>query len=341
MLCLALVPLAGCGGHAGDEEVAAASVAVRTAVVEARPFAQTVAATGVVTPRPGHFVALSAPGPARVARVVATAGQRVAAGDTLVTFERAPFEAAARSADATLSVAQAAHDRAVRLSQAGVLARKEVDQTAADLASAQSAAVTAHRALDLAELRSPIAGVVTTMNAVMGQSADVGQVMVEVADPQALDIVLAVTADAAARVRPGAEVSLTSGEEAAGAESLGTGVVTSVGASVDSVSRAVSVRVHVTHPVRTLRIGESVAGRISIGVHPHALVVPAEALVPDGDAFKVFVVQDGLARARTVSVGSRADSLVEITAGLTAGDTVVTYGAYGLEDSVKVVRSTP
>jgi membrane fusion protein (multidrug efflux system) len=142
-------------------------------------------------------------------------------------------------------------------------------------------------------------------------------------------------------VRPGAEVSLTSGEDAAGAEPLGTGAVTSIGASVDSVSRAVAVRVRVTHPVRTLRIGESVAGRISIGVHPHALVVPAEALVPDGDAFKVFVVQDGLARARTVTVGSRADSLVEITAGLIAGDTVVTYGAYGLEDSVKVVRSTP
>ena len=49
----------------------------------------------------------------------------------------------------------------------------------------------------------------------------------------------------------------------------------------------------------------------------------------------------GRARSRTVTVGARADSLVEITDGLAAGDTVVTYGAYGLEDSVKVVRSTP
>jgi hypothetical protein len=85
-----------------------------------------------------------------------------------------------------------------------------------------------------------------------------------------------------------------------------------------------------------------VAGNITTGVHAGAITVPAEALVPDGDAFKVFVVGDGdLARARSVTVGARADSLVEITRGLAAGETVVTYGAYGMQDSVKVVRKTP
>jgi len=66
--------------------------------------------------------------------------------------------------------------------------------------------------------------------------------------------------------------------------------------------------------------------------------VPLEALVPDGEDFKVFVVDNaGTAHERKVSVGGRTDKIAEITQGLTAGERVVTYGAYGVSDSAKVV----
>ena len=45
----------------------------------------------------------------------------------------------------------------------------------------------------------------------------------------------------------------------------------------------------------------------------------------------------GVAHARPVAVGARTAQAVEITRGLTAGERVVTYGAYGVEDSAKVV----
>jgi cobalt-zinc-cadmium efflux system membrane fusion protein len=307
----------------------------------ARAFPQRVSALGTVTPRPGHFAELSAPAPTRVARIEVSPGQRVTRGDVLVEFERAPFEAAARSAEAALVVAQAAHDRAVRLAEAGVVPRRDVDQSAAELAQAQSAAVTARRALELATLKAPLAGVVTRMTAVLGQPVDASQVLVEVVDPDALDIVFAVSAEAAARVRAGAEVTMTAGDYAHGMP-LGSGVVAGVAAALDSVSRAVQVRVRLASPTRPLRIGETGVGRIITGVHEGAVAIPAESVVPEGDAFKVFVVDSsGLARARAVTIGARADSLVEITGGLRAGETVVTYGAYGMEDSVKVVRERP
>lgn len=72
-----------------------------------------------------------------------------------------------------------------------------------------------------------------------------------------------------------------------------------------------------------------------------AIVIPTEALVPDGEEFKVFVVDAaGTARARTVEVGGKTDKVVEITKGLTVGERIVTYGAYGIEDSAKVVPIT-
>ncbi len=334
--------LAALACHKDDEGVAAASaVGVRTAVAQARAFPEIVSAIGTVTPRPGRFADLSAPAATRVSRVEAVPGQRVAAGAVLVEFERAPFDAAAHSADAALSAAQATWDRAVRLAQAGVLPRKDVDQAASELAQAQSAVVIARRSLELATLRAPIAGVVTRMDAVLGQPVEANQALVQVVDESALDIVFAVSADAASRVHPGAAVRITAGEDARG-DSLGSGSVTSVGASVDPVSRAVLVRARIVRPSRPLRVGETVMGRITVGVHANAVTIPVDALVPAGEGFKVFVVDSsGLARAREVTVGGRADSLVEVRLGLAAGETVVTYGAYGLEDSVRVVRAGP
>jgi multidrug efflux pump subunit AcrA (membrane-fusion protein) len=66
--------------------------------------------------------------------------------------------------------------------------------------------------------------------------------------------------------------------------------------------------------------------------------VPLAALVPDGDGIKVFVVDSAhRAYARPVTVGARADQRAEITSGLSGGETVVTVGAYGVDDSARVV----
>ena len=63
--------------------------------------------------------------------------------------------------------------------------------------------------------------------------------------------------------------------------------------------------------------------------------------MPDGEGFKVFVVDaENIAHEQPVKVGARTDSTAEITEGLKGGERVVTYGAYGVEDSVKVTTGS-
>jgi hypothetical protein len=81
-------------------------------------------------------------------------------------------------------------------------------------------------------------------------------------------------------------------------------------------------------------------GTIVTAEHPGAVTIPVAALVPVGDGFQVFVVDTaGIAHARPVGVGARADSLVEILEGLAAGETVVTVGAYGIGDGARIART--
>jgi membrane fusion protein, multidrug efflux system len=323
----------------GDEEAAPAPVVgAKTAVATVQRFVETMTVIGSVAPRPGHYAELAAPAPTRVTRIYVGAGEAVHVGAPLVEFDRAPFDAAAAGAAAGLTVAQHAYERVQRLAAAGIVPRKDVDQAAADLAQAQTTEITARRAQELSTLRAPLAGVVTHQSAVLGASVDPSQALVGVADPDAFDIVLGLSPSERPRVKPGDSVRVAAGQAGATGESLGRGVVVSVGVALDSSSRTLAVRVHIARPTRPLSIGETVTGEITVGVHPKALTIPVQALVPEGDGLKVFVVgADGLAHARPVTVAGRTEAWAEITEGLRAGETVVTEGAYGVEDSAKVV----
>jgi len=279
----------GCGGGEESESEPTPVVAVRTAVVQEQPFTETIGAIGTVTGRPGHVASLGAPTATRVSNVYVSEGSRVSRGQPLVALDRTAIEASAEAAESALTAARQAYERAERLNREGVAPRKDVEQAAADVAKSRADAVAARRASQLAVLRSPIAGVVTRLSAVLGASVDVNQPLVEVADPSQLDIVFTVTPSEAARVRPNAPVSLSAGQKPGG-ESLGSGSIVHVAVAVDSVTRGVPVRARAPGSKRPHRIGETVFGQIVVGTRPKAIAVPLEALVPEGEGFKVFVV---------------------------------------------------
>ena len=322
--------------EAGGAPTAMPTVAVGTTTATEASFRPMIRAIGVVSPTPGGYAELSAPAPARISRVYVTVGQPVRAGQELVALDAAPFAAAASGASAAREAAQRAYDRQVELSKEGIVARKAVDQAAADLAQANAAAVAAQHTYTLSMLRAPISGVVTRLAAVTGAAADPSQVLVAVANPAALAIVLQVSADDAGNVHPGEAVTLYEKDNPT-APSIGRGAVVTVGAAIDTVTHAVPVTVRPGKTTRPLRLQETVTGEIATTGAASGVSVPMAALIPDSaGSYHVFVVKGGVARATPVETGARSDSTVQITKGVGAGDVVVTTGAYGIEDSAKV-----
>jgi RND family efflux transporter MFP subunit len=334
-LCSGLA-LVACHGAKKEEDPGKPTVNATTMVVEPQAFTETLGAIGTVVSRAGHSAALSAPSAGRVERVFVTSGQAVRAGQTLIEMDQSAFQSSLESAQAALTAAERANERQQRLAGEGIIPRKDAEQAAADLAKARAEAAAARRTQELSILKSPINGVVTRMSATIGAPVDPAQPIVEISDPRALDILLSITPNDAGRVHAGAKVTLSAGQSATG-EALGVGTVADVAAAVDTTTRSVAVRVQVPTTTRPLRIGETVFGAVVVGTKPSALVVPLEALVPEGDEFKVFVVDaNSIAHERDVKVGARTRSSAQITDGLKAGERVVIAGAYGMEDSAKV-----
>ena len=338
LLLAALTLSAGaCAKKAGDSaEKTQAVVSAQVAPVATQHFTETVDAVGTVAPRAGHIATMSAPSPTRVSKVYVSFGAHVKAGEPLVEFEQPAFDAAAKGADASLAAAEKAQERTQRLADAGVVPRKDAEVAAADLGVARLNAVNAKRARELSTLRSPINGVVTRLNAVLGASADPAQVMVEVSDPTAVDAILVLSPADASRAKVGDLVQLHAGASASAA-AIARGRVADISAAVDTSSRGVPARVEITWGAGSVRIGQTLFGRIAVAEHDKVVMVPDESLVPTGEGFKVFVVDDqGIAQSRPVKIGGRTDHSAWITDGLKPGEMIVTQGAYGVDDSTKV-----
>lgn len=337
VLAFALVAPGACT-KAEDETPGKPHVNASTGVVGSVAFRETISAIGTVVSRPGSIALLSAPAATRVSNVLVVGGQRVKKGAPLVEFERAPFEAREASAEAALQAAERAHQRAQRLVAEGIAARKDEEQASADLARARADAVQARREAQLSRLESPIDGIVTKMTAVMGASVDASQPVVEVADPSAVDIVVQVTPDQAAQLHVGASAAIRSGQ-GTDAEALGNATVQDVGGAVDADSRAVAVRLRGAGLKRALRIGESITAEVTVAEFAKATVVPVKALVPDGEGFKVFSVdENGIAHEVKVALGGRSNGMARVIDGIKAGQIIVVDGAFGMTDGGKIAN---
>jgi RND family efflux transporter MFP subunit len=341
VLALGMAVLAlGCGkgGEAeeGEGEGAAAEVVAQTAVAQLQSFPATVTSLGVVDAAPGHVAELAAPAQARVVRIYVSTGQAVAAGQPLVALDQTVFAAEVRRTEVQRVAAQQAYDRARRLADGGILPRKDAEAAAAALADANAAAIAARSTASQAVMRSPISGIVSAVNARLDAQADPATPLVQVIDPDGLEIHLSVPPDQAALVQPRQPVHLGAGR-AAGGLSLGDGVVTGIGAVIDTTNGSVDVRAALTHPAGRLFVGQDVFATIDVGEQVSVVTVPAAAIVPGEDGEQVFVVDaKGIAHATPVTVGERHGEVVAITEGLSGGETVVAQGAYGVQDGAHV-----
>jgi len=114
------------------------------------------------------------------------------------------------------------------------------------------------------------------------------------------------------------------------------GKVFAINPLLDAAGRAVVIRAQVHNQDATLRPGMFTRVRLLTREVQDALVVPEQAIVPQGDEWYVYRVMDGKAQRTKVEIGQRRDGNTEIIKGLQDGDVVVTAGQLKLREGVAV-----
>lgn len=275
-------------------------------------------------------------------------------------------QADAENARAALDAAQRVYESSKNLYEQGALAKRQLDQAqvaliqaqtqdqaaeqklqkmeavnaaqqksaAGQLAAAQGKFQGAQAQLAYSEIRSPIAGVITDRPLYQGEMAAAGTPLITVMDVSRIVARAHIPESQAERLKAGdpAEISSLDGTDKI------SGKVTIVSPALDPNSTTVEIWAEAKNPKGQFKAGASVNLTMVSKTAADAVVVPKGALLVDPkEGSSVMVVgSDAHAHQRKVQTGIQEDDRVQIVQGLKEGEVVVTVGAYGLPDNVKV-----
>jgi HlyD family secretion protein len=241
------------------------------------------------------------------------------------------------TAKAALVQARAAHDIAKQHFEAvqKISRRAALESAQGQLTSAKGKYMGAEAQLSYTEIRSPIAGVVTDRPLFAGETAAAGTPVITVMDTSGLLAKLHLSQLQAQRLSLGAAADIV----VAGIADPLAAKVSLISPALDPGSTTVEVWLRVENPKSALKAGTPVHANITGRTASDALLLPLEAIQtgPDGESKFVLVIKaDGTATKRPVTLGIRNLESTQILAGVTPADTVITTGAYGLDEGTKV-----
>lgn len=270
----------------------------------------------------------------RIARVHVKVGMSVHANQLIFTLDKAGASSQFFQAEAGFRNAEKTLERMKSLYAEGAISLQTLDgtQTAYDVARANYVA-----SRSTVELTTPIAGVVTAVNANVGDLAAPGAVLATVAKIGRVKAIFNLNETDVTALAIGQKVNITS--EARPDLSLAGGIV-QISRSADVRSRSFEVKAMFANtPDRWFRPGMFATVHVQVSSGEAMLMVPNTAIQTDGITSKVFVVKDGRAYQRTVQVGMSDGERTAILHGILPLDSVVTLGISNVRDSSYVTVS--
>ncbi|WP_432704686.1 efflux RND transporter periplasmic adaptor subunit [Ensifer sesbaniae] len=287
----------------------------------------------------------------KIVERIVNVGDRVKVGDRLARIDATDYELAVRSATANLEAAERqvetvelVRDRAKQL-----LARKFASQAQFDQAvlsynqavatrdAAKSALSQAKNQVVYTSLVADRPGIVTAINADVGQVVGSGTPVATVAVEGEKEVQVAVPETEIGNFKAGLPVKVGIWSDAG--LSL-DGTVREVAGSADQQSRTFSVRVSLPNDPRVL-LGMTATVEASAGSGTPFVSVPLSALAEKDGYPIVWVVDRGTetVRSRPVTLADFTTDGVRVTEGLNVGDLVVAAGTQFMTDDLKVTIS--
>jgi RND family efflux transporter MFP subunit len=247
---------------------------------------------------------------------------------------------------ASLSLAQTNYDRARSLAPNGIVSQQELQSSQAALATATAAQAAAQAqvsaiAVRLGELRidSPIEGVVVARKLDPGAMVGLlsGATIVTVARVDVLRVFVTVTERDIAEVRVGQDAHVEL--DALPGRTFAAKVVR-MAPEIDPATRTLDAEIQLANAGEELHPGMFGHGSIVVAVHPHAAIVPAQAVQVTEGKPHVYVLQGDKVQRREIKTGVDAGPWLEVLSGVVEGDEVVTAGIDVLSDgaTVRVTR---
>ena len=271
----------------------------------------------------------------RIAKLGFGDGERIRAGRVLVELDTSVPAAELEQVRAERALALAKYERAVELAQKNFVSAQAREEAGANLQVVDARLSLARARLEKSSITAPFGGIVGLRNVAPGDFVKDGAELVTLEDTTSMKVDLRLPERVIGRLRRGQvlEVSM----EALPGRTF-KAAIDALDATVDANGRSILVRGRIPNTEDILRTGMFARARVVLSQRDNAVLVPEEAIVPQGPDLFVWRVSEGKASKVKVRAGVRRDSQVEIVDGLASGESIVVAGQLKLNRDGQEVR---
>jgi RND family efflux transporter MFP subunit len=277
-------------------------------------------------------------------------GDRFNANQALFVVENDMQKANVEQAKAQVLAAETNHEKAMndlkrteRLYEERVATKDNLELSQLNVKSALAGLKGAEAGLKVAEkqladtyISSKIAGKLGSKKINVGGTVAPGTEIGKIVDDSRLKVAVLVSETDIAKLKTGQQVTIT--VDAIPGKTF-EGKISTVGLATDKDGRSYQVEVMIDNSKNPeIKSGMFARCEIVTEVKDNVLVIPEKAIISNNDGSKqVFIVYEGKAVAKPVTVGIRTNKFAEITSGLAGGDKVITVGQQRVENNAPVI----
>ncbi len=294
-------------------------------------------------------IMLTAQQPGKISALYFKSGQQVKEGQLLVKINDIAEKAAVANAAADLKAKYINYQRYLNAAEGSVI---KLNLTIAKGAYEVAKATLAEKQKSLADtqIRAPFSGKIGALQTIQhqvgstatysqiapGAFVQIGTAIAPLVNSHHILVQYLLPQQYSGELKLGQQVQVTT---SAYPNKIFKGEVTFISPVVDSMSQSYEVRAAIDNSNSQLKSGMSVAVTHTLAPHHQVLAIPGLSLVPTIDGYSVYTVVNNKIKSVPVKIGSRHDTLIAITSGLSAGQKIVVSGMQNvhLGSLVKVV----
>jgi HlyD family secretion protein len=246
----------------------------------------------------------------------------------LIDIKQASLEAA----NAQVENAQAAYEQMAVAKDASTW-EKDLAQAEASLKRAQAALESAQQHLDDTIIKAPISGVIAQRFLDKGDTASPTRPFVNIIDMDVVKVTAKIPERDIGSIKVGQTAVVK--PDAYPGESF-SGTVVNISPIIDRSSQTCDIEIEVSNPNHQLKQGMFTRVELTVLEHKGVPVIPADALLKEGEDTFAYVVNGGKALKKKVVTGISDGVKTEILSGLEAGEQLIVAGRYSLRDGMAV-----
>lgn len=269
----------------------------------------------------------------KIIQVAFQDGGYVSKGQLLYKLNDADLKARLKGLDAELKLARLNEQRISNLLKTETVNQQQYDETAVKLQSLEAQRELLLVELNKTEIRAPFSGKIGISNLDPGAFVSPGTELVSLQDQGTVKINFSVPEKYLPLVKTGGKINFTTTLS----DQPQAATIQATESGLNAQNRALKVQANAGNPDGKFRAGLSVKIYFSTSAKDaKAINLPTEALIPSGEGYSVFVVENGLAKSKPINIGNRTETSAIISSGLNNGDSVIVSNLLRLGDGMPV-----